>query len=494
MSKTIVNTSRRIYYFDENYILHEITQVADPYYNTEVLDSISEGQFNNLYIVTNNYRFPKRWDGEAAQVSNLGGLSQISVFRAKTLEVNNSHLIMGNIAKYGSGNAEGLGVINEVGTIIDNVSTIIDLFGTTPEAGAKRFNVTIIWSDILRPEVFLPTLDNQAGDLDFDEDGYPIIRILKLSEFNVVYKERSVWLLIHVGLPFVYVKKFYTQSVGLLAIAAIVEINNVHYFVGHDFDIYRFDGVSLTNLSAAYQIKDYIKGRIDSDKIYQSHAFVDLDRKEIQFSFLGKQDPESDYLQFDIVYNYEKNIFSKRDSVARCGGYFEQTKRVSVINDELDTIDSAQSLIHNYGVEGVPKRKLLIGDREGKLYLYNTGESFDGKDIYAHIETGDEDYAEPSRNQWTDMSKLISSFTLLVDNLGITKDFEFYIGTKDYMHKPIKWKGPFTFKQNAEASSKLLVRGQGVFHRFRLVSKKKDMYIRILGYESTVDKYGQVIR
>lgn len=309
MSKTIVNTTRRIYWFDENYTLYEITDSTDAWYNVDVEEPVNEGQFRNLYIVTNNYRAPKRWDGEALEVSDLGGLASIGVLRARTLEINNAHVIFGNIAKYGSGTTEGLGVINEVPDTIDSVLTIIDLFGTTEATGYSRFNKTIIWSDQNRPEYYKPELNNQAGDIDIDEDGFEIMRIKKLAEFNVVYKEKSIWLLIHVGLPFVYSKKFYSESVGLLAVNAIVEIANVHYFVGHDFDIWRFDGVNITNLSIEQNIKDYIISRVQHDTVYQTHAYADLDRKEIQFSFYGKDDVTSQYRQFDVIYNYEKKLF-----------------------------------------------------------------------------------------------------------------------------------------------------------------------------------------
>jgi hypothetical protein len=283
------------------------------------------------------------------------------------MEINNAHVIFGNIAKYGSG-GDGLGVIDEVGDTIDTVLTIIDLFGTTTATGYKRFNKTIVWSDQNRPEYYKPEQNNQAGDIDIDEDGYEIVRIKKLAEFNVVYKDRSIWLLIHVGLPFVYSKKFYSESVGLLAVNAIIEIANVHYFVGHDFDIWRFDGVNVTNLSAEQGIKDYIISRVQHDTI-STHAYADLDRKEIYFSFYGKQDVTSLYRQFDIVYNYETQLFFKRDSVAKCGGYFQQTEDIKTIDEIGDLIDNSQQIINKHGVFGTPKRKLLVGDRAAK-YIY----------------------------------------------------------------------------------------------------------------------------
>lgn len=494
MSKTIINTVSRIYWFDEDYVLHEITQVADPYYNIRVLEPVNEGQFRNLYITTNNYRFPKRWDGIALEVSNLGGLAQIGVLRAGTMEINNAHVIFGNIAKFGSGSTDGLGVIDEVGAIIDSVTTIIDLFGTTEATGYKRFNKTVIWSDQNQPEVYTPTLVNQAGDLDYDEDGFAIVRIKKLSEFNIIYKEKSIWLLIHVGLPFVYVKKFFTESVGLLANNAIVEIGNVHYFVGHDFDIWRFDGVNIANLSHDQGIKDYIISRVQHDTLYQTHAYVDLDRKEIQFSFYGKEEIGNKYRQFDIVYNYETNKFFKRDSVAKCGGYFEQTKDVSTIDEITANIDDTQEVINKFSIFGTPQRKLLIGDREGQIHLYNNGDSANGAELPGYFETGDEDYAIVSRNKFTDHTKLISQLQLMVENVGIDKDFEFMIGVRDHYDKPIRWKGPFKYKQNASDGAHITFRANGVYHRFKFISPHKNQFIRILGYTAGVQDYGEVIR
>ena len=493
MAKTIVNTSRRIYWFDENYVLHEITDLTDVFYDVIVEEPVNEGQFRNLYIVTNNYRHPKRWDGEAAQVEDLGGLDAIGVIRARTMEINNSHVIFGNIAKDGGGPGAS-NPIDSINTIIDDVTTIIDAYGTTPETGYKRFNKTVIWSDILRPEYYLPEANNQAGDLDFDEDGYQIVRIKRLAEFNIVYKEKSIWLLINAGLPFVYVKKFFTESVGILAVNAVVEIANVHYFVGHDFDIWRFDGVNVTNLSVQQNIKDYIKSRIDNDFIYQTHAYADLDRKEIYFSFYGKADITTQFRQFDVVYNYETDQFSKRDSVAKCGGYFEQTKDYKTIDETDDLIDNVQDVIDRFGIFGTPQRKLLIGDRQGQLHLMNEGDSANGADLPGYYESGDEDYAVSSRGVFTDHSKQIEQLQLMIENIGLNKDFLFEIGVRDSYDGQIRWKGPFQYRQNGDGSGKIHLRANGVYHRYRFISPKKDQFIRIVGYTGEVKDYGEVLR
>lgn len=508
MSKTIVNTDQRIYWFDEDLNLYEITQNPDVFFNVPVEEPVNEGQFRNLYIVTNNYRTPKRWDGIAPQVSDLGGLPQIGVIRCGTMEINNNHVIFGDIAKAGGG-AEGLaGNIDNVGNIIDSVATIIDLFGTTEATGYARFNKTIVWSDINRPEYYIPELNNQAGDLDIDEDGFKIIRIKKLAELNIVYKERSIFLLINVGLPFVYVKKFFSDDVGLLARNAIVNIGNIHYFIGHDYDIYRFDGVNITNLSHEQGIKDYIISQVNNETSYQAHAYADYYRKEIQFSFYSK-----DNKQFDIVYNYETNAFFKRDSIARCGGYFEEKigsdtidegeaidnysniiNTVSTIIDNMGTpIDSISESIDSYGQRGLPRRKLLIGDRIGFLYLYNKGDSFNGLDIDGYYESGDEDYAE-LRGGYAAYSKLISQLALVMENQDIQLDLEIYLGTKDSMDRKMYWEGPYLYKQNAEDNGMVSTRGNGKFHRWKIRSRNAYQFARILAYIESMDRYGSIER
>lgn len=516
--KTIVNTSRRVYYFDESYILYDITDPTDPLYDVEVLEPVNEGQFRNIYICTNNYRRPKKWNGLDTYMDDLEGLINIGVIRARTMEINNSHVIFGNIAKLGSGveNA-GRGIINEVGNLINTVTTVIDLFGMSVGQGYKRYNKTVLWSDINRPEYWIPASNNQAGDLDFDETGDSIVRIKKLAEYNVVYKEKSIWLLIHVGLPFVYVKKFVTETVGLLAVNAIVEANNIHYFVGNDYDIYRFDGVTVQILSAEQGIREYIISHIDRDYQYESHASVDYYRKEIEFHFHGKNNPTGLYRDFSIVYNYEKQLFSRRDSVAKCSGYFEETppnKAIDEIETIIDTIptlindflspstvnssatliNQAQDLVDDYKQAGVPKWKLLIGDREGKLHLYNQGDSFDGEDILAEFETGDEDFGEVSKGNLTDHLKIIGTLQLMIENQGTPLDLEVYIGCKDYMDHPIKWYGPYLYKQNASSSALLKTRAIGVHQRFRIRSKYKNQFIRILGYTPDVRDYGEIGR
>lgn len=492
-SKTIVNTTRRIYWFDENYTLFEITDLTDIFYDVVVEEPVNEGQYKDIYIVTNNYRHPKRWNGVDLQVEDLGGLSDIGVIRARTMEINNNHVIFGNIAKNGGGPGAS-NPIDSINTLIDDVSTLIDAYGTTPATGYKRFNKTVVWSDVLRPEYYLPDANNQAGDIDFDEDGYEIVRIKKLAEFNVTYKEKSIWLLINVGLPFIYVKKFFTESVGLLAVNAVVEAGNVHYFVGHDFDIWRFDGVNVTNLSSDQNIKDYIKARIDNDTIYQTHAYSDFDRKEVYFSFYGKEDITKPFRQFEVVYNYETQQFSRRDSIAKCGGYFEQTKDSTVIDDIATTIDDVQDTIDRFGIFGTPQRKLLIGDRLGLVHLANEGDSANGEELPGYFETGDEDYAAVSRDDFTNHSKVIERLQLLVEDVGINKDFLFEVGVRDSFDGQIRWKGPYRYKQDGNGNGKVSPRANGVYHRFRFTSPSKNQFIRIVGYVGEVKDYGEILR
>lgn len=494
MSLTIINTQRRIYFFDPDLNLFDITDLSDIYFDNIVDEPVNEGQFRNLYIVTNNWRHPKRWDGIAPEVSDLGGLIDIRVFRAATMEINNDHVIFGNVSKYGSGTEGGigLGVINDVTTPINEVLTPINAFGTTREQGAKRFNKTVIWSDIGRPEYYIPEQNNQAGDIDFDEDGYAIVRIKRLAEFNIVYKEKSIWLMIHVGLPFVYVKKFYNDDIGLLANRAIFSINNIHYFVGNDYSIYRFDGVNLANLTTNHHIADYIKANVQFDMVHRTEAFADVDRKEVEFHFVGKQKVDKQYNKFAIVYNYEDNMFSIRDSIAECGGYYSPKPRQESINNYLPSrpMNKIYDAINKVGIFGVPARKLLIGDEVGQLHHYNHGDWFGtNEDSPAMLETGDEDYAEPSGGRLANTNKLISDIKFLLENAGVNEDLVVSIGTRSGMDGTIRWSKPYRYRQDGDGNGHVYPRDNGVYHRIKL--EKVRGHIRILGYIPRIEPYGE---
>jgi len=426
-------------------------------------ERVNAGQLADIAIFTNNTRNVAKYTG-SGNVADLSGLSAANYTLAKTLEVNNDHVIIGNIV-----------------------------------VSSTRDDKRVAWSDRNLPEIWVATATNLAGDLNFDEDATAVLRVKKMGVFNVVYKERSIWFLILVGLPFEYVKRLFTDAVGIIGADAIIEVNGIHYLVGHDLDIYRFDGVALQSLGEARGIKDYILAEADHNKLPEIHAGLDLELKEIYFTFDRKTTRTNAFEnKFDIVYNYEEDHFALRDSISSAKGIYTRPLVDGVIDDlDLFLDDYADVPVGLLGVEGIPRYNIVIGDVDGKLYKYNFSNDFAGSDIDGNFETGDEDYAQyfsRRKDRTRNMSKQMQGIRILGDRIGTTFTINFGIGVRDSLDKSVRFKGPFTYKQDGSNNGLIKTRASGVYHRIKVSTTKAAEWWRIKGFIPSIEIEGEVLR
>lgn len=428
-------------------------------------ERVNSGQFGNLALFTNNTRNVAKWNG-TGNVADLGGLSAINVTLAKTLEVNNDHVIIGNLV-----------------------------------VSAVRDDKFLAWSDLNLPEIWVPASTNVAGDLHFDEDATAIVRVKKITEFNVVYKERSIWFLLLVGLPFEYVKKLYTDAIGLISPEAIVEVNGVHYFVGHNLDIYKFDGINLISLADEKGIKDFILATADHNKLGEIHAGLDLELKEIYFTF-DRSETQVDAWKnkFDIVYNYEEDHFTLRDSISSAKGIYTRPLATPTIDSFTTTIidEAGRTPIDLFGAEGVPRFNLVSGDANADIFRFNFGDSFDGAaEMDGFVELGDEDFSTfiRGRNSKTaNQSKQLQMLRILAESFGGSHNVGFEDGVRDSLDRPLLWKGPFNYMQDGSNKGLIKTRTNAVYHRFRFRTKNKNEWWSISGFIARIELMGESFR
>lgn len=412
--------------------------------------TINAIQFRGLFIFTNNVVNVKKWTGAATNIQDLAGLSAINITLARTLEVNNEFLILGNYVESG-----------------------------------VRVGKSVVWCDRNAPETWLSTIANEAGDLDFDETPGAIVRIKKMQVLNVVYKDDSIDFLVFVGFPFIHVRRNFTRNVGLIGTVAVEERNGVHYFVGSDFDIYKFDGINLISLGSRNGIKDFILANIDVSKKNFTRVEFDAQYSEMRFIFPRiNVNLKSYQIRFEIVYNIEEGTFSKRDSIVTASGHFEEAYAYSPSSSFSTVIsqDAGDSPSTLFGVTGTPVAKEMIGDKDGILYYYNNGDSFDGLDYEGFAESGDENFRFLRFQNVETKIKEVSNIVPFTENAGKFYDVEFLIGVRDFLNKYIRWRGPFKYKPNYSSSGFIPVRASGVYHRYRFGTKLKNQPFSISGF------------
>lgn len=124
----------------------------------------------------------------------------------------------------------------------------------------------------------------QAGKLEvWDGTGSGFVDLLDTGGYNVwgallgaqwiQYQNNSIWSLTHVGGTTVFTPDIEMPDLGLLAPHLLHSKNNVHYFVGNDFNVYAYNGGSnITKISK--NIDRYL--RRDLDPAFASRSWLQM--------------------------------------------------------------------------------------------------------------------------------------------------------------------------------------------------------------------------
>jgi hypothetical protein len=84
-----------------------------------------------------------------------------------------------------------------------------------------------------------------AGFVDLIDTGGSNIRSQILGNRYIVYQNNSVWGLNPVGGTTVFTPEVLLPDLGILAPHLLTGSNNVHYFVGDDFNVYQYYGLPI---------------------------------------------------------------------------------------------------------------------------------------------------------------------------------------------------------------------------------------------------------
>lgn len=108
-----------------------------------------------------------------------------------------------------------------------------------------------------------------SGYKDLLETGGHNIWGAQLGNQWIQYQNNSIWSLTHVGGKRVYEPDIEMPDLGLLAPHLLYSKNNVHYFVGNDFNIYAYYGGSnIKNIGR--KIQRYLQRDLDPNYAYRS--------------------------------------------------------------------------------------------------------------------------------------------------------------------------------------------------------------------------------
>ena len=107
-----------------------------------------------------------------------------------------------------------------------------------------------------------------SGSYDlFDTGGYNIFGAI-LGKQWIQYQNNSIWSLTHVGGSAIFAPRIEIPDLGLLSPNLLYSKNNIHYFIGNDYNVYGYAGGSVKRI-IGNNIHRYLQRDIERSKVHR---------------------------------------------------------------------------------------------------------------------------------------------------------------------------------------------------------------------------------
>lgn len=148
------------------------------------------------------------------------------------------------------------------------------ILGNVTVSGTRR--ASSIWISAFQD----PTTWLAANQADLPDTGDVIVEVKALSNQTfAIYKERSQWVGFGAGNIFPFTFSLQSQQPGPVSPGSVVQVEEVHYYIGLDGGIFRFDGTRT--LPIGNRVRRLIQSDLDLTNMAQTHGFYDPTNREI---------------------------------------------------------------------------------------------------------------------------------------------------------------------------------------------------------------------
>lgn len=221
-----------------------------------------------------------------------------------------------------------------------------------------------------------------SGETDLGDGNEKIVDGLVLRDSFMIYKESSVWRMDYTGGPFVYRFSKVLGTSGALSRNCIAEIDGQH-FVLSSSDCILHDGQSAVSVLDRQARRDLFR-KIDPGNSDKCFVFVNRLYNEVFVCFpsLG-----SAVCNQALVYNYADKTVSYRNIPAinhAASGAVDDSDGATLDSD-LGAFDADTTVFDSASSSLTRTLSVLAGDAQ-KLYLLDSGATFDGSPVMALLE------------------------------------------------------------------------------------------------------------
>ena len=275
------------------------------------------------------------------------------------------------------------------------------------ELWISGFQDTTIWSS------------STVANLTDTGDTIVEVRALNAQAFGI-YKDRSQWLGIGAGNLFPFVFELRDQQPGPVSPASVVQAEGVHYYMGQDGGIYRFDGNRCMQIGDA--IRRTVQSRMRWADMGRAHGFFDSLNREVWWFYPSTEFSDAfsgvvyrlASLEGDMPAALSAQTFALSLSASTSWNSMASTTW-DALTGTWDTLDSIAPTWDSFLSVGRPGG--VLGQIDGQVHSLGTASGDDGSAFAATWDTPFRTYAGEGENIRVDaveslFARLVASRTL----------------------------------------------------------------------------------
>ena len=333
------------------------------------------------------------------------------------------------------------------------------------DAADIRKNRLVAWSDMTNqytpPESWDYTNpDGDAGIYELLDTEGPIVHMQQLREGLMIYKTDSIVVASFIGAPFMFSFQTMTEDVGLMCKNAITEVPGGHFVMGRT-DCYLNNGQTIQPL-LTQKVKDKLYLNVSGDEFMKSFAVTDWANSEVWACY---PEPDSEYCNKAIVWNFVNNTFSVRDLPQLShikAGVAQYLPGDDTWNAQTYEWDSSSRRWGTRDYDNVVENLVFASTGDQKLYRHDAGNTEDGTDMSSYIERTGIDLGDPSS------VKHVTAVWPKLWTTGTNSTLKVSTGYQMSTEDPVTW--DYTVNFNPDYMSKISVRTTGKLFAIKVES------------------------
>lgn len=316
--------------------------------------------------------------------------------------------------------------------------------GNMTESG-NSYQYKVRWSTAATPGAipasWTASTSNDAGSVDLSGNYGPIVDMLPLGDQLVIYRERGMTMMRHVGgtdatnrlvMAFNDVPAGVTS--GILGLNCVVDVAAVGHVVLSQSDLYIFNGTGTASV-LDNRTRDWLRENIDSTNAKRSFLVNNADRSEVWACF---PEPGQSSCTKAIVFNYASNTIGLRDLPGvTCGIHAPVTEAsTETWTTVTGNWSDKTAITWDSLVQQSKFRKTVLGG--AKLYVIGNAETENGTSMISqaqreYIALGDHQRVKLIRSVWPRIEAAAG------------QEFEITVGTSMSADEAISWATAVTY-------------------------------------------------